>query len=124
MRVSVPDVGLLQRLYAGVPSPGGLPFGVTGLADYDEVFHNCAQAPTPLAKLWALLHQGHQAAYDGETLAHALTEAGWAPLPASFRVTGASGDPNAVNALAQIQKETLDLLPCLSLYFDAVPQLG
>lgn len=86
------------------------------LSDFDEINAGCAECPTAAGKLWSLLGYGHQAFYDYETLKKQLEGAGWAPAKALFR------KPALVNdGLKQILRETLDTLPSLSLYVDAIP---
>lgn len=111
MRIAVPDAELLMTLYANDPN---------ALREMDEINDNAAASPTAAGKLWALLHDGHQACYDGETLIKLLGEAGFFARKSSFRSIGASAHPG----LKQIIRETIDGFPCLSLYVDAVPNLG
>jgi predicted SAM-dependent methyltransferase len=101
VRVSVPDASLLQGYY--LLDPGKL-------EEFHEISESCEKAPTPAGKLWALLHDGHQSCYDAATLSDAFRAAGFAPTPRAFR----EGDPTVLN-------ETLDVLPCLSLYMEASP---
>lgn len=110
MRFLVPDAGLLNGMYWDEPSK---------LDNFDEINDGCAKARTPAAKLWSLLHEGHAACYDTQTLVDALEEAGFAAKPTSFRKEGFAGAMTS-----QILRETLDCFPCLTLYVDAVPRLS
>lgn len=106
MRIIVPDAAKLIGMYAGEE--------VYGLGELDEINDGCAAVSTSAAKLWAMLHAGHAAAYDAQTLSAILAKAGFRAVIASFRHT-------EVDPVEQILRETLDMLPCLSLYVDAVP---
>ncbi len=115
MRILVPDAKLLCGMYEdNRPSD---------LSEFDEINDGCANAPTSAGKLWAMLFQGHQAAYDQETLSRALEDAGFQPLLAAFRQVGhhPSLDWSAVGA-RQILKEAMDILPCHTLFMDAIPR--
>src|SRR3990167_3602099 len=77
MRIVVPDGKWLMNAYReAVDYPGD-----EWLASFDEINEGCANAKTPAAKLWSLLHEGHQACYDQETLMAMLDESGFVPLP-------------------------------------------
>ncbi len=106
MRILVPDAALLQGWYAGKVA---LP-----LDYFDEVNDECAANKNLAHKVWSLLHSGHAAAYDMDTLADLLRDAGWEPKPSRFR------EPADNDALRQIRCETLDVLPCLTLYMNAI----
>ena len=128
MRIIVPDAYRLMGSYAQSnpidscqDTPGKqFPF----LSDYDEINEGCANAPTGAGKLWSLLHEGHKACYDAETLCGALREGGWEGKPTSFRKFAFGDYPYGHSGLSQILRETLDMLPCLSLFCDAVPRVG
>ena len=115
VRIIVPNTALLNQLYLS-EGPSSLfvqSHGVTSLGDYDEINDGCAALPTLAGKLWSLLHSGHSAAYDYETLAEVAKNAGFNPYYAKFR--------EGVNK--QILRESLDVLPCLSLYTDLLPKV-
>ncbi len=118
MRLIVPDARLLMRSYAHANCwdvfTSDDEFGPTPIDDFDEISDTCAAAPTSAAKLWSLLHDGHQAAYDEQTLSIALKQAGFEPVWSKFRGSQCK----------QISAETADMFPCLSLYMDAVPVTG
>ena len=112
MRVVVPDARLLASIYAGDQYDG------SEFNRFAEISDGVAKAETPLRKLWELLAAGHMAFYDQETLALFLTEAGFVPQPSTFRQS--SEHPG----LAQIRKEVNDMMPELSLFVNAVPNVG
>lgn len=116
MRFIVPDAKLLMGMYSGTED-----WGNSSLSDFDEVNEGCALAPTAAGKLWALLHEGHQATYDEETLVGMLKQAGFLPTACGFRQLGVGRNEEARK---QILRETLDTHPALSLYVDAVPRVG
>lgn len=118
MRIVVPDAGLLTRGYGGVwpDGTGGDVHAPVDLSDYDEINDGSAAAPTTMAKLWALVHEGHAAAYDWETLSHALREAGFTPTRATLG--------RGVEQTKQLRKETVEMGFDLSLFVDAVPLVG
>lgn len=120
MRILVPDADLL----IGMLHRGAGAF----LHEFDEINEGCANAPTPLAKLWALLHEGHQAAYDWPTLSHLLEECGLRATLSGFRKLpskdNAINSPSDLAGFGQIHRETLDVLPCLTLYVNAIPVTG
>lgn len=103
MRILVPDALLLNEKAHN-----------KSLGDLDEINDGCAASATQTEKLWALLHSGHQSAYDVETLKFYLEIAGFVAIPSSFRSCYGS---NPIGK--QILAETLDMLPCLSLYMEA-----
>lgn len=124
VRVIVPDAELLTAAYAK-----SLPMWDLGdisgytLAEYGEINDGVANTPTSAGKLWALLHEGHSAAYDRKTLGFALNSAGFLDSPTSFRCHGDFGG-RSHPALRQILHETLDMMVCLSCFVDAVPLVG
>lgn len=99
VRIAVPDALHLTRMYA---DDG---YTTIKLADFDEINDGCEKAQTPAGKFWALLHEGHAACYDAETLRKLSEEAGLV-----FRVRP-FGEGNL-----QMIRETLDMFPDLSLY--------
>ncbi len=123
LRILVPDAMLLTALYASHIGRGNLDLEKLGLADFDEINDGCAATPTWAGKYWALLHEGHQAAYDAPTLVDMLIECGFAARQGPFRSNGALDGKfeSTHEGLKQILKETLDTLPCLSLTVVAVP---
>lgn len=109
MRLIVPDASLLNRIYVDGEDGGRSPFD--SLSEFDEVNGGCASSPTAAGKLHALLWGGdHKAVYDAETLCKALDEAGFEHRVSAFR-----------QGSQQVLRETLDSLPCLSLYVEAIP---
>ena len=119
MRVIVPDMGELCRMYADEG------YTRTKLHDFDEINDGCAQSKTPAGKLWNLMAPGHQSGYDAETLQLALENAGFMAFQGEFRRNGImrtdGGGLWFHPGQERILKETLDMLPCISLYYDAVP---
>lgn len=104
MRIMVPDAKLLNDMYAKG----------TDLSRFNELNDGCEVAPTQAAKLWAMLHDGHSATYDAETMIHFLKEAGFEGKAVGFR--------EGSNSLTQqIVRETIDMFPAHSLYVDAIP---
>jgi predicted SAM-dependent methyltransferase len=103
MRLIVPDAHLLMSKYT-----------LGKLSEFDEINDNCEKCKTEAGKLWSLLHEGHASCYDQETLANTLDSVGFCWFPATFRTSSVAQD---------ILKETVDMLPCLSLYMDAKPKI-
>lgn len=101
MRIIVPDTLMLTGMYMDDPKK---------LIEFDEINVGCKKHSTAAGKLWSLLHEGHQMGYDEIALAAALDESGWRAQKQTFR-----------QGHSQILAETLDMLPCLSLYMDAYP---
>lgn len=100
MRVIVPDAAMLMDAYQN-----------NNLDIYDELNPNCAAASTSIMKLHCLMNDNHLSTYDDVTLGTITAEAGLLISPASFRTT-------LLPAGLQILRETIDMLPCLSLYAD------
>lgn len=96
MRVIVPDLQLLTSKY----SDGTL-------HDYDQINIESSQNPTDGAKLWNLIFNGHKAAYDFATIKKLVEDLGLKCEKRRFR----DGNPT-------ILAETIDSLPCLSLYVE------
>lgn len=128
IRLIVPNAGVLIEKY--VPDPVSYdernePYEWrSSLDDFDLINPQAASAPTACQKLWHLLLDGHAAVYDHEALHHALTEAGWVPSEASFRLT-------KVPAVQQVLREGIEMLyaaadghTSLALWMDAVPLTG
>lgn len=108
LRIVVPDANELTDLYRD---------GWDGhdLAEFDEINGDCAQQTTDAGKLHALLWgREHKAIYDSEALSETLQSAGWEPSVVGFRQSSCK----------QMLAETLDMLPCLSLYVEAKPKIG
>jgi hypothetical protein len=122
LRIAVPDAGMLMCMYAGRQlnlHKNYEPGECENLDQFDEINDGSAASPTAAGKLWALLHEGHSACYDAETLEKALAEAGFVPYTSQFRTpTIFPGRPELGK---QIVRETIDMFPCLSLYVNAVP---
>jgi predicted SAM-dependent methyltransferase len=96
VRIAVPDAKLLVEHYNG-----------DRMSKFDEINNECAASTSEAAKFWQLVFNGHSAAYDWITLSELAKEAGLVASLKSFR----EGHP-------QILAETLDVLPCLSLYVE------
>lgn len=105
IRIAVPDAELLMKKYASGES----------LSEFDEMSDGCAAAVSNAAKLWSLLHEGHESCFDWKTLEAMLSQAGFVVHRAAFRRTsfGSAGK--------QILWETLDMFPAISLYVEATP---
>lgn len=100
LRLILPDAAKLTRMYVD---------GTLGV--YDELNEGSAKCSQQAGKLWNLLFSGHSAMYDTPTVLEALKKAGFTnATPRKFRE---SGSP-------QMLRETLDLLPTISLYVEAV----
>ena len=84
------------------------------LKNYNELNGGCEKSSTSAEKLWELLLSGHAAIYDSKTLLDMLFEAGFTADDRDFRSSDSS----------QMLKETLDVLPHISLYCDAVPAVS
>lgn len=106
MRIIVPDAELLLSKCAD-----------NTISEYGELNSECAESHTFIKQLHSLLCANHESMYDWDTLKETLEESGWIPHKASFRYT-------KIPQIQQILRETLDMLPCLSLYVDAVPNVG
>lgn len=121
MRILVPDAARLIAAYSRkeVNDANGIK-GILDLGEFDHINDGCANAPTDASKLWSLLHEGHQACYDAETLERMLQSCEFVPFVASFRCPGF--ESTEYNPFWQIIKETVDMHPSLSLIMDAVPR--
>lgn len=84
-----------------------------GLSEMDELNEGCARSPHAAGKLWELLFAGHSALYDFDAVRKALVAAGFETGKVS-RVAFREG------ASKQLRAETLDLLPEISIYVEAV----
>lgn len=118
MRIQVPDAGLLiDKFNAGT------------LGEFDEINEGCSNSHTQAGKLWELLHSGHAACYDKETLQKALEAAGFVYLESSFRATSIHTPWGGIlpdvqfEGFKQIQREATDTLPGLTLFADAIPNV-
>jgi predicted SAM-dependent methyltransferase len=99
LRLIVPDAkGLMLEYLNG------------SLGKFDSINEACAAAKSQAEKLHSLLAFGHSSLYDAETVVKILVETGFKAQQMSFR---RSLSP-------QILKETLDLLPDISFFVDAV----
>lgn len=114
LRVVVPDAEMLMRLYTDAPYDSGV--GIWNLADFDQLNVGCAESPTAAGKLYSLLHANHSSIYDEETLRKVLEEVGFQAQACPFRNNGFIHP-----GLEQIQRETTDSCPSLSLFVDALP---
>jgi predicted SAM-dependent methyltransferase len=96
VRLLIPDLELLFNKYKS-----------NELGMFDEINDDSASFSTQASKLWTLLFSGHKAAFDFNTIKEMGTEAGFKVEKKSFR----EGHP-------QIIKETIDMLPDLSLFVE------
>ena len=97
MRLILPDAELLTNMYK-----------TKQLGNLDELNDGAAASQSQGGKLWAFLFEGHHAAYDWETSQWIASEAGFSKIERkAFR----QGTP-------QILRETLDLLPEISIYLE------
>lgn len=111
MRFLVPDAEKLIARYYDTNNENGFD-------ELAEISDGVEKAPTALRKLWELLMSGHHAMYDGETLIHAMRSAGFKCRETDFRETqigSIHGD--------KMLKETMDMLPCISLIVEAIPDV-
>lgn len=118
MRVAVPDAELLADLYVNGDDDGDWCPGVECLADLDEIRGDASPDDTDALRFWKLLHDGHQAAYDSGTLGNLALTAGFTPVISGFRQSLPESQP--YNA-GRVLRETIDMMPCLSLYAWLVP---
>lgn len=107
MRLIVPDVNYILML------------SDDRLDDLGQLNPKVTNSPTRLMKEWSLAFDGHQSAYNCTTLDSVLIECGFVPQRTRFRLGGFEPDRTE-----QIRKETIDMLPCLSLYMDAIPRVS
>lgn len=114
MRIVVPNSLQLCRFYVD----GEYYIAEKDLAPFDEINEEAAASPTAAGKLWALLCNGHQAAYDWDTLSYTLQEAGFMAHLGDLR-RGAD-----YPGCKQILRETTEMGFGLSLFVDALPKLG
>jgi len=113
MRIAVPDAGKLMGMYADRSH------FQKEWEQFGEMNDGVAKAPTVAAKLWALLHEGHHACYDAESLLDMLDSCGFTATQARFREPGFENNPGCDRLL----KETLDCFPPLTLYVSALPRV-
>lgn len=105
-RVAVPNAGILMKNYND-----------DNLGQYDDLNEGCAKSNTAIAKLHALLWEGHAATYDSTTLLKLLTEVGFTCRQARFRAPAFSEHAG----LMQILKETQEMeYGGFSLFVDAI----
>jgi len=105
IRVVVPSASKLINMY----DVNGRS-GVSRLSELDEINEPSSACPTPAGKLWSLLFNGHQSMYDAKTLCHAFDQAGFLHRVCGFR-----------QGRQQILRETLDMVPELSLIVEGIP---
>lgn len=110
VRIIVPNAGQLIDAYT-----------INSLEKFGEINDGCASATTSAGKLWSLLHEGHASCYDSETLNSILREAGFEGVTGPFPRVPLPSPYDKVSK--QMLTETLDVLPALSLYAWAIPQL-
>ena len=115
MRLSVPSASdLVDCYYNGFGSDRSRN---DALSQYDEINADCSNASSDAEKFWHLLIAGHNSIYDWNNLWTALDNTGFKSECVDFRST--SKEP-----VKQILKETIDGIPQISLYADAVPKLA
>ncbi len=93
------------------------------LSLFNHLNEGCEQSSTAAGKLWSLLHQGHSAIYDKETLSDVLKDSGFIPIPSAFRVGTSVYNGKEINGM-QLVREGTDCLPELSLFMEAIPDVG
>ncbi len=122
MRIIVPDAKLLNEYYS-CDEQVDFDHQVyrNRLDNFNELNDGCANSITKAGKLWALLHEGHHSCYDAEMLCSLLRDAGFEPLPTEFRLPGLRNHDVANPNQVQMVNESLDMLPDISLFVDAVP---
>lgn len=103
MRIVVPNTDRLCSYY----------YNHDGLDDFNELNEQC-QKGAGAQKLWAFLGEGHSSFYDLEVLQYMLKEAGFEGKEVNFRESQSR----------QMLKETLDVLPSISMFVEAIPMLG
>lgn len=114
MRVTVPDAELLMRDYAAdMKDPVS-----SRMSYYDHISNGCAERKTAAGKLWEVLHAGHAAIYDWDTLQEVLELSGFTARRSEFR------DSWSHPGNLQIRKECIDISPAISCYVNAIPRVG
>lgn len=117
MRIVVPDAHKMMGMYSDsdmrLTMDSYQNASGKGLSVLDELNEGCANAQTPGGKLYSVLHEGHSSVYDEVTLLEVLKQSGWRGEVQEHR-----------RGHSQILKETLDVLPSISLYVDAYPLLA
>lgn len=99
VRISCPDARKIIRMYEE-----------GRLGEFDQINDGCVPGASSLEKLQALLYAGHATAYDEESLARLLKEAGFNKVQKrAFRESASD----------KMLRETLDMQPALSLYMEA-----
>lgn len=113
IRIVVPDAKLLLIHLASDMNFGGWEGSSFrgSLSDFDELSDGCANATTSMGKLHALLYEGHQATYDDQTLENVMNQAGLIPEARRFRYGN-----------QDILTTTVDMMPCVSLYYEGSPK--
>lgn len=117
LRIGVPDAKLLIGSYVAAVNKGNPAFQGFGptLEDFNEINDGCSDNPTTCGKFWSLIAPGHLAAYDDETLLAAMTTAGFKASRCNFRE--AKSEPGR-----KIVQQTIDMIPCLSLYAEGTTE--
>lgn len=100
MRLIMPDIKKLAKQYLD-----------DELGQYDCINRGCAYSGSSSGKFWNLVFPGHSSIYDAKSTIKVLKESGFSiAKEADFRKSDCK----------QMLAETLDLLPTLSLFVDAV----
>lgn len=107
IRVIVPDYDTIQDSFPGK------------IREFDEINSDCKNANSDLERLWILLNSNHQSMYRLSNLYDVLNDCGFTPFISEFREE-LDTSYKVVESFVQMKKETLDVLPCLSLYMNAV----
>lgn len=117
VRLIVSDANRLLRAY--LENPGELD-------EFAHINDGVENAKTSLVKVYEMLCNSRASLYDTDTLLSALDDAGFIAREAHFRCNRTAmdfKDPIGGHpGLQQILRETLDVLPCCSLYVVAVPK--
>jgi predicted SAM-dependent methyltransferase len=96
LRIAVPDADKLIKYYQA-----------NQLNIFDEINDGCARNEFESGKLWSLLFEGHKIAYDFNGLKTLGEKAGFVVENKTF-----------CNGNEQIVKETIDMLPEISLFVE------
>jgi predicted SAM-dependent methyltransferase len=99
IRLIMPDAPKLIQMYTD-----------NTIGQFDEINDGCAKTPYAIAKLWALLFSGHNSMYDLKTLQSELSK----------HFSGVKNSGFRESYSPQMLTETLDLLPTLSLFVEAI----
>ena len=113
IRVLVPDAELLMNCYQYSKGERmGNAHDFHDLSSFDCINYGCAESKTAAGKIWSLLHEGHASCYDAETLLGVMDEAGFVASVKGFRESDCS----------QMLRDTVDMLPGLSLVVEGKPR--